>query len=151
MYIYHLDSSQFHHTVVPTSILCILLHNSQQTGLGRVMAISKTVIEPRSSGAKQHNDMVVSSLKHGLSATGAEVKIAIALIAGSDTISTAMRATLLSVISNPLVYVKLQHEIDCAIAVRHISSQSKTENPDSCRTFKPTCLKYCAVFILSQT
>ncbi|KAF2186099.1 hypothetical protein K469DRAFT_153963 [Zopfia rhizophila CBS 207.26] len=29
MYIYHLDSSQFHHTVVPTSILCILLHPVQ--------------------------------------------------------------------------------------------------------------------------
>ena len=42
--------------------------------------------------------------------------------AGSDTTATSTRVTLLHIITNPLVYSRLQREIDAAIASGNISS-----------------------------
>ena len=42
--------------------------------------------------------------------------------AGSDTTATGLRATLLGIISSPLVYKKLMTEIDEAVAAGKISS-----------------------------
>ncbi|KAL8878166.1 MAG: hypothetical protein Q9198_003971, partial [Flavoplaca austrocitrina] len=43
-------------------------------------------------------------------------------VAGSDTTSTAIQATLLLIITNPRVYLKLQNEIDCAVNHCQISA-----------------------------
>ena len=94
-------------------------------------------------GAPSKDDMLGSFIKHGLTASEAETEISISLcvkntvlqvpdkkpskfsknrVAGSDTTATSMRATLLSIISNPPVYARLQREIDDAIARGAISS-----------------------------
>ncbi|KAL8869935.1 MAG: hypothetical protein Q9174_003899, partial [Haloplaca sp. 1 TL-2023] len=52
----------------------------------------------------------------------AELEITIALFAGSDTTATSIRAILLHVITNPLVYGRLQREIDSGILDGTISS-----------------------------
>lgn len=69
--------------------------------------------------------MLDSFLRHGLSTVEAESEIAIGLVAGSDTTSTGLRATLLAIISNPTVYHKLQTEIDNAILSERISAPIK--------------------------
>jgi cytochrome P450 len=66
--------------------------------------------------------MLGSFISRGLTAEEVEMEISISLVAGSDTTATAMRATLLSIVSNPRVYGKLVAEIDAALASKDISS-----------------------------
>ncbi|PQK16265.1 hypothetical protein BB8028_0006g05860 [Beauveria bassiana] len=70
---------------------------------------------------KPQPDMLGSFLKHGLGPDEAEMEMSITLIAGSDTTATALRATLLSIISTPTVYQRLINEIDAAEAKGRIS------------------------------
>jgi cytochrome P450 len=88
--------------------------------------IAKDIIASRSlPRPEQSTDMLDSFLRHGLSTVEAESEIAIGLVAGSDTTSTGLRATLLAIISNPTVYHKLQTEIDNAILSERISAPIK--------------------------
>ncbi|KAF2643065.1 cytochrome P450 oxidoreductase [Massarina eburnea CBS 473.64] len=97
-------------------------HHTHTKGLGVVRRIIKEVIASRPRPTPDSKtDMVNSFLKHGLSATEVEAEMAIGLVAGSDTTSTGLRATLLPIISNPPVYRKLQREIDEAIAEGRVS------------------------------
>ncbi|KAL1641284.1 hypothetical protein SLS58_006186 [Diplodia intermedia] len=92
-------------------------------GIGPIMAISREVINERlAPGAEQKKDMLGSFLKRGLTPDEVETEISISLIAGSDTTATAMRASLLAIISNPRVYARLTREIDDAIAAGKVSS-----------------------------
>ncbi|KUL90331.1 hypothetical protein ZTR_02027 [Talaromyces verruculosus] len=96
---------------------------TDKTGIGMIMGISKKVVDERlRPDAKPRKDMLASFLSHGLTPSEAEAEISISLVAGSDTTATSMRATLLSIISNPRVYARLQKEIDDAIKDGHISS-----------------------------
>ncbi|KAB8342828.1 hypothetical protein FH972_022426 [Carpinus fangiana] len=101
----------------------ILPSAKDKSGIGVIMGISRNVIDERyAPGAKPKRDMLGSFMKHGLSANEAETEVSISLVAGSDTTATAIRATLLSIISNPRVYARLQNEIDTAVAAGHLSS-----------------------------
>uniref|UniRef100_A0A093VCR3 Pisatin demethylase n=1 Tax=Talaromyces marneffei PM1 TaxID=1077442 RepID=A0A093VCR3_TALMA len=96
---------------------------TDKTGIGMIMGISKKVVDERlQPDAKPRKDMLASFLSHGLTPSEAEAEISISLVAGSDTTATSMRATLLSIISNPRVYSRLQKEIDDAIVDGRISS-----------------------------
>ena len=59
--------------------------------------------------------LLISPLAHA-------IYLMIHRVAGSDTTSTGLRATILAIISNPPVYRRLQQEIDSAVAERIISS-----------------------------
>ncbi|KGQ04468.1 Pisatin demethylase [Beauveria bassiana D1-5] len=84
--------------------------------------ISRKVIDDRlNESEKPQPDMLGSFLKHGLGPDEAEMEMSITLIAGSDTTATALRATLLSIISTPTVYQRLINEIDAAEAKGRIS------------------------------
>lgn len=94
-----------------------------QIGIGPIMAISREVINERlAPNAESKKDMLGSFLKRGLTPDEVEMEISISLIAGSDTTATAMRASLLAIISNPRVYSRLVREIDDAVAAGKISS-----------------------------
>lgn len=66
--------------------------------------------------------MLGSFLKHGLSREEAEGEALVNIIAGSDTTATAIRTTMLYLMSSPQAYRKLAHEIRTAAAKGHISS-----------------------------
>ncbi|KAM3459321.1 hypothetical protein NHJ6243_006997 [Beauveria neobassiana] len=100
--------------VVPSSV--------DKRGIGTIMKISRKVIDDRlNESEKPQPDMLGSFLKHGLGPDEAEMEMSITLIAGSDTTATALRATLLSIISTPTVYQRLINEIDAAEAQGRIS------------------------------
>ncbi|KAK1476984.1 hypothetical protein CCUS01_16700 [Colletotrichum cuscutae] len=61
--------------------------------------------------AKVQRDMLGSFVAHGLTQEEAESEILLQIIAGSDTTATAIRATLLYIITNPRVHNKLLAEI----------------------------------------
>jgi cytochrome P450 len=70
-------------------------------------------------------DMLGSFIKNGLTQEEAGSETLLQIIAGSDTTATAIRATLLHLISTPSAYTSLRDEIDAAIALGNISSPVK--------------------------
>ncbi|KAK1511856.1 hypothetical protein CTAM01_00786 [Colletotrichum tamarilloi] len=81
-------------------------------GFGKVMGIAKRFSAERfGPDAKVERDMLGSFVAHGLTQEEAESEILLQIIAGSDTTATAIRATLLYIITNPRVHNKLLAEI----------------------------------------
>lgn len=108
----------------------------------------KAVEERFEPGFKPRNDILGSWLNKGVPRDQAESEMVIALyvlhamdrcripaellilfgrFAGSDTTATSVRATLLYIISNPLIYSRLHAEIDAAVAANTISPMVSDE------------------------
>ncbi|KAF2104466.1 cytochrome P450 [Rhizodiscina lignyota] len=102
---------------------------TDKIGMGKVMGIAKEVVAERfGPDAKDRQDMLGAFVRHGLSQRQAESEVMFQLIAGSDTTATAIRATLLYIVTNPLVISKLRQELDAAASEGRISSPiSSTE------------------------
>ncbi|KAK2589590.1 hypothetical protein QQS21_012733 [Conoideocrella luteorostrata] len=84
-------------------------------GIGRTMAIAKEVASERfGPHRKVQKDMLGSFVARGLTQSEAESEILMQILAGSDTTATAIRATLLHIITNPRVLNKLLSEIESA-------------------------------------
>ncbi|MCJ1436398.1 hypothetical protein MMC27_005777 [Xylographa pallens] len=106
----------------------LLPQSTDKSGVGAIVGISKRVVEEHvSSRRKTKCDMLDSFLKHGVSPKEAQSEITIALVAGSDTTATALRATVLHIITNNHVYCKLRNEIMNADAVGKLSRPAKND------------------------
>lgn len=87
---------------------------TDKVGMGAVIGIAQKVVGERYSPeekAKPHEDMLASSIRNGLTQQEAESDSLLQVLAGSDSTATAIRATLLYVLTNPRVYGKLMAEI----------------------------------------
>lgn len=82
----------------------------------------RVVAERLGPNGTDRKDMLGSFLKHGLSREEAEGEALVNIIAGSDTTATAIRTTMLYLMSSPQAYRKLAHEIRTAAAKGQISS-----------------------------
>ncbi|KAJ2894578.1 hypothetical protein MKZ38_007401 [Zalerion maritima] len=83
-------------------------------GFGVLMGLTHKVVNERwspSAKGSEKRDMVESFKKNGLTADEAVSELGLTIIAGSDTTATAMRATLLHIITNPRVLSGLADEI----------------------------------------
>ncbi|KAH0435755.1 cytochrome P450 [Colletotrichum camelliae] len=108
---------------VPSLRRLVVPSPADKSGIGVVMGLSRKVIDDRlSENEAQKHDMLGSFMKRGLTPDQAEMEISISLVAGSDTTATAIRATLLAVISTPTVYQRLVREITTAEREGRISS-----------------------------
>lgn len=65
-------------------------------------------------GPPERQDMLSSFLRHGLTREEAEGEALVNIIAGSDTTATAIRTTMLYLMSSPQVYRRLVHEVRSA-------------------------------------
>ncbi|OHE95151.1 cytochrome P450 [Colletotrichum orchidophilum] len=84
-------------------------------GVGKTMGIAKKVASERfGPNKKVQKDMLGSFVARGLTQAEAESEILMQLLAGSDTTATAIRATILHIITNPQVTASLRAEIDAA-------------------------------------
>ncbi|PHH91604.1 hypothetical protein CDD83_11008 [Cordyceps sp. RAO-2017] len=82
-------------------------------GLGRTMAIAKQVAAERFGPDKKiERDMLGSFVARGLTQPEVESEILMQILAGSDTTATAIRATLLHIMTNARVVNKLLTEIE---------------------------------------
>ncbi|KAK1654392.1 cytochrome P450 [Colletotrichum phormii] len=98
-------------------------------GFGKVMGIAKKFSAERfGSGGKVQRDMLGSFVAHGLTHEEAESEILLQIIAGSDTTATAIRATLLYIITNPRVHNKLVAEILSATTADAYTTETATRN-----------------------
>ncbi|OGE46976.1 hypothetical protein PENARI_c081G00866 [Penicillium arizonense] len=84
-------------------------------GFGKMMAACFRLVEERAAGSTdEKSDMLASFMRHGLAGDELRTEALEQIIAGSDTTAGAIRGTLLYLITNPRVYLKLQYEIDDA-------------------------------------
>jgi cytochrome P450 len=63
-------------------------------------------------------DMLQSFIKHGIPREEAVHECIITIMGGSDTMSIAVRSTMLFIMTNPYVYFKLQAEIEDFVKAR---------------------------------
>lgn len=109
---------------IPSYVNCrvvpeLMCHHSVR----RTFRVAKQVVNDRlASKSPQRKDMLASFLRHGLSREEAEGEALVNIIAGSDTTATAIRTTMLYLMSSPQVYRKLAHEIRAAAADGKLSS-----------------------------
>jgi cytochrome P450 len=82
----------------------------------------KLVHERYETKAIDHQDMMASFITHGLSERDLISESILQILAGADTSATAIRATLLHIITHPSVYQSLQAEIDKGVQDGCISS-----------------------------
>jgi cytochrome P450 len=95
----------------------------EMVGIGTVMGLAQKAVEER-FGEKPvvKRDMLGSFVAHGLTKEDAEGETVVQIIAGSDTSATAIRSTMLFIMTNPHVYAHLQAEIDEGVRAGQISS-----------------------------
>ena len=87
------------------------------TGHGKMMARARRMIDARlMQDTKTRSDMLASFIRHGLTPEELLTEAILQILAGSDTTATSIRGTMLYLISNPPAYLKLQKEIDEAVA-----------------------------------
>ncbi|KAG5803877.1 hypothetical protein H9Q74_011296 [Fusarium xylarioides] len=96
---------------------------SDKLGFGAFIGVAnKKVAERFAPGAESRPDMLGSFIRHGLTQEEASRESLLNVVAGSDTSATTIRLIMLSLLSNPIMYLKLQNEIENAIKAGSISS-----------------------------
>ena len=89
---------------------------TDKNGFGAIIGIAhKTVAERFGPDAKQVDDMIGSFVRHGLSQLQCEAETMVLILGGADSTATALRSTLLFILTNPRVYIKLLAEITQAV------------------------------------
>lgn len=88
----------------------------ESTGLGKIKAFAFEQVRQRlalkQSGKATKQDMMESFIKNGLNESQLADNMLVALLAGSETTATILKALMLHVISNSRVYRKLQAACD---------------------------------------
>ncbi|KAF4632702.1 hypothetical protein G7Y89_g5424 [Cudoniella acicularis] len=85
---------------------------TDKIGFGKVIGIAKTVVATRfEPDAKPRMDMLGSFIRHGLIQAEAESETLVQILGGSDTTATAIRSTILHILTAPRVHQTLLHEI----------------------------------------
>lgn len=88
-----------------------------RTGFGRMMATARSLIDSRLTKSMEgRSDMLASFARHGLTKNELFSEAVLQILAGSDTTATAIRSTMLYIITHPCIYNRLQREIDSAVA-----------------------------------
>ncbi|KAK3389845.1 cytochrome P450 [Podospora didyma] len=105
-----------------------LPNDGDNIGLGRLMGLSKSYVEERlRPGSKAGQDMLQGFINGGMSYDELVQHMFVQIVAGSITTATAIRHTLLAVISTPTAYATLQREIDSRMMMGLISSPIITD------------------------
>lgn len=89
---------------------------TDKTGMGAMLGVAKDVVAERyAPDAKTYPDMMGSFLRCGLSQQEAESESMLTILGGSDSTATAVRMTLLYVLTSPCVYATLLAELDANV------------------------------------
>jgi cytochrome P450 len=89
-----------------------------KTGFGRMLAVVSALIDSRlEKPTTSRSDMLAAFIRHGLTRDDLVSESLLQILAGSDTTATAIRATMLYLMTHQRVYRKLQEEIDHAVTL----------------------------------
>lgn len=87
-----------------------------KSGFGRMMSVGRKLVESRLERSTEgRSDMLASFMRHGLEKEDLVSEALLQILAGSDTTATAIRATMLHLITHPRIYFRLQAEVDAAV------------------------------------
>ncbi|KAI0380665.1 cytochrome P450 [Hypomontagnella monticulosa] len=103
---------------------------TDKKGMGRFLGAVKQAVNKRFDTLDQpkpHGDTLDEWIKRGLPRRECELELSIQIPAGGETTSTAMRGTMLYLLSSPKIYQKLQKEIADGIRDGRISSPISQE------------------------
>ncbi|KAK0616497.1 cytochrome P450 [Immersiella caudata] len=99
---------------------------TDKRGLGQFLGEANREVEKRfrdgAKGRSYQRDMLDDWIKRGLTPAECRREAALQVPAGTETISTIIRGTMLYLLTSPLVYRKLKDEIAAAIKSGRISS-----------------------------
>ncbi|CAA9961570.1 Pisatin demethylase [Pyrenophora teres f. maculata] len=91
-----------------------------KTGFGKMMTVARELIDSRlEKPTDGRSDMLASFIRHGLPRDDLVTESVLQILAGSDTTATAIRATMLYLMTHQRVYRNLQVEIDAAASSGH--------------------------------
>ncbi|QIW94503.1 hypothetical protein AMS68_000021 [Peltaster fructicola] len=85
---------------------------TDRIGFGAILGYAHAVVEERLKSGASYDDMMGSFMKNGLNKIELESESILLILAGADSTATALRVTLLYIMTNPIVYAKLRAEID---------------------------------------
>lgn len=96
---------------------------TDKKGLGKIMNIANEAVRKRFAldADKDEKAVLASFMRHGLTQAQCEVESIFMFVAGSDTTASAIRATLLHILSTPRVYQRLKDEIKAAVNAGRVS------------------------------
>jgi cytochrome P450 len=88
-----------------------------KSGFGKMLATARGFVDARlAKSTEGRSDMLASFLRHGLSKEDVYSETVAQILAGSDTTATALRCTMMYLITHPPVVSKLRAEIDTAVS-----------------------------------
>ncbi|KAF2464741.1 cytochrome P450 [Lindgomyces ingoldianus] len=94
-----------------------------KSGVGRLMGVARDVVQERFGENKiEKQDMLGAFVRNGIPQRQIEAEVHFQIIAGSDTTATAIRSTLLHLLTSPRVLAKLRTELDTAEREGRISN-----------------------------
>jgi cytochrome P450 len=101
-----------------------------KSGFGKMLATARNLIDARmAKSVEGRSDMLASFVRHGLSRDEVFTEAVLQIMAGSDTTATAIRSTMLYLITHPRVYFRLQKEIDDVVAPGIVSDSCLKQMP----------------------
>lgn len=101
------------------------------SAMGKMIGASQSIVAKRfQPNAEEKQDMLGSFVRHGLTQLEAESESLLQVMAGADSTATAIRMTMYLILTNPLIYAKLQKELDDA-DVQGLLSQSVITDAES--------------------
>ncbi|KAI0485538.1 pisatin demethylase [Xylaria cf. heliscus] len=101
---------------------------TDEKGMGKLMGVAREYVSERyHPDAKPQKDLLGSWIHNGLTQDQAELEGLFLIIAGSDTTASAIRITMLHIMTCPRVYNKLKQEIRDAVIESKVASPIKFE------------------------
>jgi cytochrome P450 len=99
--------------------------DQDKTGYGKMRTVARELIDSRlEKPTDSRSDMLASFMRHGLTRDDLVTESLLQILAGSDTTATAIRATMLYLMTHHRVYRKLQAEIDATVTSGHTAATS---------------------------
>ncbi|RAH69244.1 cytochrome P450 [Aspergillus aculeatinus CBS 121060] len=114
-----------------------------QDGIGAILGVAEKTVRARVAQGvppKINETMLDSWLRNGVDPSLAVSEVTIALFAGSDTTATSIRALMLHVISNPIVYSRLTEEIRGADKRGQLGSPVVSERETKSLAYLQACI-----------
>ncbi|KAK4652631.1 hypothetical protein QC762_501510 [Podospora pseudocomata] len=104
----------------------LLPREGDKVGFGRVFGLALEIVNKRSrevgeEGVDKKRDMLQSMMDNGLEGDELRSEVAMSFFVGSDTVASAIRMTMLLLMTHPAVYRRLQEQIDDAAEKGKIS------------------------------
>ncbi|KAI1114168.1 pisatin demethylase [Nemania sp. NC0429] len=101
---------------------------TDRKGMGKLMGVAREYVSKRyQPDAKPQKDLLGSWIRNGVTRDQAEIEGLFMIVAGSDSTASAIRVTMLHIMTCPRVYNRLKQEIRDAVINSKASSPIKFE------------------------